>query len=171
MSEKANLAAPASIAMSIEGVKSLLGESWLPQLYLDRIRRLRTRSHHLPIPPKENRVDIQHTLLGIEIKIGRRRLLTPDLATARYLAVWARAGCQAIAVPYDITKISVIADELESAWHRMLLLVAQAAGGRSQTFRSQVRSKLIAEIRKEVAAAGAGTTIPEFNQNTKQRPA
>lgn len=171
MSDKAHSVAPASIATSVEGVKSSLGEAWLPQLYLDRIRRLRSRSHHLPIPPKENRVDIQHTLLGIEIKIGRRRLLTPDLATARYLAVWARAGCQAVAVPYDITKISVIADELESAWHRMLLLVAQAGGGRSQAFCSRVRSNLIAEIRKEVAAAGAGTTIPEFNQNTKQRRA
>jgi hypothetical protein len=160
-----------SIAQSIERVKALLGDSWLPWIYRERILPVRTRAYYLPISAKENRVDVQHTLLGIEIKIGRRRLLTPDLATARYLAVCARAGCLAVALPYDITKISFLADQLESSWHRMLLLAEQAAAGRSQRFRSQLRSGLIAEVRSEIAKAGAGTSIPEFNQKTKQRGA
>ena len=53
-------------------------------------------------------------MLGIELKVANRRLLCPDLATARYLSVFARLGCDVIAVPYDITQISRIADELES---------------------------------------------------------
>lgn len=166
----------------IEEVKDALGKSWLPHIYRERILKLRTRSHNLPVPAKENRVEIQHTLLGVEIKTGRRRILSPDLATARYLAVFARAGCTDVAVPYDITKISLLADELESSWHRMLLLVEQAAEAqrmlllveqaakaRSRSFFSRVRSALIADIRREITEAGAGAAIPQFNQNTKQR--
>ena len=39
-----------------------------------------------------------------------------------YLQVFARIGCQEVAIPYDITKISTIADDLESSWQKILLL-------------------------------------------------
>lgn len=148
-----------------------MGSTWLPRLYRERIMKLRTRSHHLPVEPKENRVDIHHTLLGVELKSRKRRQFCPDLATARYLAVFARAGCTDVAIPYDITKISLIADELESSWHRMLLLIDHAAEDRGTAFRSRLRSALISEIRREIVEAGAGAAIPQFNQNTKQRRA
>lgn len=95
-------------------------------------------------------------------------MLCPDLATARYLAVFARAGCAAVAIPYDITKISHLADELESSWHRMLLLIDSVANGRSEAFATRVRSLLIGKVRDAIAQAGAGTRIPEFKQSTKQ---
>ena len=94
-------------------VKAELGDAWLPHIYRERIRSRRTRAYHFAGLTSSSRVEIQHTLLGVELKIGRRRLLCPDLATARYLAVFARAGCPDFAVPYDITKISQLADELE----------------------------------------------------------
>jgi hypothetical protein len=144
---------------------------WIPRLYRERILTLRTRSHHLDVPPKVNSVQVQHTLLGVELKVGRRRMLCPDLATARYLGVFARAGCMDVAVPYDITKISRLADELESAWHRMLLLIEREAAERHAGFRSRVRTLLIMGAREEITQAGAGTAIPQFNQNTKQRRA
>jgi hypothetical protein len=100
----------------------------------------------------------------VELKIGRKRLLCPDLATARYLSVYARLGCTDIAVPYDITKISHIADELESSWYRMLLLVEQETGKDSARLRNRVRGLLIAQIRAEIAEAGAGTRIPQFRE-------
>jgi hypothetical protein len=167
----AKVAQPSALQKGVEEVRESLGATWLPLLYREQIMKLRTRSHNLPLPTKENRVEIQHTLLGVELKSGRRRILCPDLATARYLAVFARAGCADVAVPYDITKISLLADELESSWHRMLLLIEQAAAERSTAFRSRVRSALLAEIRREISEAGAGTAIPQFNQNTKQRRA
>ena len=113
---------------------------------------------------------IQHTLLGIELKIGHQRMLCPDLATARYLAVFARAGCGAIAIaiPYDITKISHLADELESSWHRMLLLADRLTGNRGEAFATRVRSLLIGKVRDAIDRAGAGARIPEFHQSTKQ---
>lgn len=110
-----------------------------------------------------------HTLLGVELKLGKRRLLCPDLATARYLAVFARLGVAETAVPYDITQISRLADDLESSWYRMLTLVEHLTAGRSERLRSRVSAGLIADQREEVAALGAGPAIPEFNQNTKQR--
>jgi hypothetical protein len=146
-----------------------LNDAWLPHIYRERIRSKRTRAYHFAGLTKTARVEIQHTLLGVELKAGRRRLLCPDLATARYLAVFARAGCEQVAVPYDITKISQLADELESSWHRMLLLADHYTAGRAAGFKSRVRRGLIDRIRAEVAAAGAGASVPEFKQSTKQR--
>ena len=130
---------------------------------------MRTRSHHLHVAKKKTDVDIQHTLLGVELKTGRHRMSCPDLATARYLAVFARAGCADVAVPYDISRISSLADELESSWHRMLLLIEHVAGERKQAFQARLRNLLIADARHEIMEAGAGTAIPQFNQNTRQR--
>ena len=123
------------LASEIEGA---MGESWLPRTYCERILKMRTRAYEFPALPKNATPQIHHTLLGIELKVGRRRMLCPDLATARYLAVFARLGCKAVAIPYDITKISQVADELESSWHRMLLLAADSARETKQEFQARV---------------------------------
>jgi len=150
-------------------IREQLGESWLPRIYRERILKLRTRSYQFENAKPTERVVIQHTLLGVELKVGRRRLLCPDLATARYLSVFARLGCGAVAVPYDITKISHLADELESSWYRMLLLVEQEARTESTRFRGRLRGLLLAKIRADIEEAGPGTRVPEFRQSTKQR--
>ena len=150
-------------------IQEQLGETWLPRIYRERILKLRTRSYQFENDKPSERVVIQHTLLGVELKVGRRRLLCPDLATARYLSVFARVGCRAVAVPYDITKISHLADELESSWYRMLLLVEQEARTESTRFRGRLRGLLLAKIRAEIEDAGPGTRVPEFRQSTKQR--
>ena len=159
--------------MSIEKYAQLiqeqLGESWLPRIYRERILKLRTRSYHFESAKPAARVDIQHTLLGVELKVGRRRLLCPDLATARYLSVFARLGCEDVAVPYDITKISHLADELESSWYRMFLLVEQETRAESTRLKARLRGLLIAKIRADINDAGPGTRVPEFRQTTKQR--
>lgn len=150
-------------------IQQQLGETWLPRIYRERILKLRTRSYQFANDKPSARVVIQHTLLGVELKVGRRRMLCPDLATARYLSVFARLGCKAVAVPYDITKISQLADELESSWYRMLLLVEQDARTESSRLRARLRGLLLANIRTEIAEAGPGTRVPEFRQSTKQR--
>jgi len=150
-------------------VKSALGDSWLPRIYAQRVRSKRTRSYQFAGLKPRSRVEIQHTLLGVELKTGSKRLLCPDLATARYLSVFARAGCERVAVPYDITSISRLADELESSWHRMLLLVDYQAAGESDAFRARIARMLTDSIRTEIAALGAGASIPEFKKSTSQR--
>jgi hypothetical protein len=60
-----------------------------------------------------------------------------------------------VAVPYDITQISWIADELESSWHRMMLLVDQFTDGRSERLRNSVRRRLLEQARVEISGLGA----------------
>ncbi|HEV8138196.1 MAG TPA: hypothetical protein VGP81_00365 [Pyrinomonadaceae bacterium] len=148
-------------------IETKMGDSWLPRIYRDRILRMRTRAYEFPALPKRPAPRIHHTLLGIELKVGRRRMLCPDLATARYLAVFARAGCQAVAIPYDITKISQIADELESSWHRMFLLLDDVT--RDESLRARTRRRLVNHLREEIESTGAGPRVPEFARSTKQR--
>jgi hypothetical protein len=150
-------------------VRAELKETWLPNIYRQRILSKRTRSYHFEGLTNKSRVEIQHTLLGVELKAGRRRFFCPDLATARYLSVFARAGCEHVAVPYDITKISQLADELESSWHRMFLLVDHRAVGKSETFRTRVGRLLVNMIMAEISELGPGSSVPEFKQSTKQR--
>ena len=150
-------------------IEATLGASWPPRIYRERILSLRTRSYSLPQATGKADVTVQHTLLGVELKVGHRRLSCPDLATARYLSVFALLGCAAVAVPYDITRTSPLADELESSWQRMLLLIEHEAGARSRAFVGRVRRLLVNKARAEIEQAGAGTAVPQFNQNTKQR--
>ena len=158
-----------TIDAMVEEIIAMLDDSWPPRIYRERILPLRTRSHFLPAVTDRTRIEVQHTLLGVELRMGRWRIACPDMATARYLATFARSGCTGVAIPYDITRVSRVADELESAWHRMLLLIEHLAGERKPAFRSRVRARLTDRLRREIEEAGAGTKIPLFNQNTKQR--
>ena len=150
-------------------VREGIGGEWAPRVYRSQVLRLRTRSHGVTPAARGASVEVLHTLLGIELKVGRKRQSCPDLATARYLSVFARAGCAEVAVPYDITQISRLADALESSWQRMLLLAEHHSGGRGARFASRVRALLAEAARREVEEAGAGPAVPEFNQNTRQR--
>lgn len=150
-------------------IQATIGDSWLPRIYLDRILKMRTRAYEFPPLPRNAAPQIHHTLLGIELKVGRRRMLCPDLATARYLSVFARIGCKVVAIPYDITKISRVADELESSWYRTLLLADESTRQRVEPFRARVRRLLIQRMRDEIRQAGAGARAPEFARSTKQR--
>ncbi len=161
---------PSSAEREVAELREALGEDWPPRIYRERILPTRTRAHAVPAAAKNAGVEVQHTLLGIELKVGRRRVSCPDLATARYLSVFARAGVAEVAVPYDITKISRLADELESAWQRLLLLADHRTRGRAETFRARVRSAALKEVKREIEEAGAGSAVPQFNQNTRQRP-
>lgn len=153
-----------------ESIKTELGGEWLPAVYRERVKPLRTRAFQLPAAPRNlSDVEVQHTLLGVELRIGRRRVSCPDLATARYLAVFARVGCMDVAVPYDITKISRLADELERAWQRALLLAEHTAAGREKAFRTRLKKLIVGMARAGIVAEGAGAAVPAFNQNTRQR--
>ncbi|MGA9768792.1 MAG: hypothetical protein WBV94_07125 [Blastocatellia bacterium] len=146
-----------------------LADQSVANIYRDKILTQRTRQYELRAPAKNATIEVLHTLLGIELKIGNRRLLCPDLATARYLSVFARLGCDRIAVPYDITQISRLADELESSWHRSILLIEHFTVDRSGRLRALVRQRLRDEARTMVAELGAGSKFPQFNQKTRQR--
>lgn len=144
----------------VDDIKAALGGDWLPEIYEKRVRSGRTRAYELEIAARENRAEIQYTLLGIELKVGRRRLACPDLATARYLRVFARIGVCEFAIPYDISQISAIADELETGWQRALLMLEKLGAS---------RTSLVRVMRDDIAAIGPGELMPTFDRGTKQR--
>jgi hypothetical protein len=153
-----------------EEIRQLLGEQSIDSIYREKILSARTRQYEMKPPKKGAQVEIIHTLLGVELKVGNRRLLCPDLATARYLSVFARLGCEVIAIPYDITNTSRLADELESSWFRMILLVERLAEGRSAALRKMVERRLIADVRQSIEEAGAGPKYPAFAQPARRKP-
>ena len=156
-----------SIEAAVAEIESELGEQQLAVIYAERIRTLRTRSFTLNATARE--VEILHTLLGIELKIGKRRMSCPDWATARYLAVFARLGVAEVAVPYDITQISRLADELESGWFRLQALAEHVSQGQSVRWHSKLMKALVSQQREAIQVAGVGPKAPEFIQNTKQQ--
>ena len=149
-------------------IRDQLGDDWIGAIYRE-IRSGRTRSLRLDIPERENHAEIQYTLLGIELKVGKRRFAAPDLATARYMRVFARIGCREFAIPYDITQISAVADRLETSWQHALLLLDDKTRARPDRSRSMTRSTLIKAIRVELIKIGAGEAMPLFDRETRQR--
>ena len=89
------------------------------------------------------------------------RIACPDLATARYLQVFSRLGVAEVAVPYDISKISSLADDLETGWQRLNLLLGDAT--------PRERNAAVKAIREAIKEAGAGDLMPAFNTPTRQR--
>jgi hypothetical protein len=150
----------------VSAIRSELGPEWLPSIYAEKIRTGRTRSHKLDIAKRENSPLIQYTLLGIELKVGRKRFACPDLATARYIRAFARLGCREFAIPYDISTISGLADELETSWQRSLILLENAA---VRDDFPPARSKLVKAMRDEIAKIGPGQAMPLFDRETRQR--
>ncbi len=152
-----------------EEISEALGDEWLPLIYRDRIRTQRTRSVAIPVPARENRPEIQYTLLGIELKVGKMRFACPDLATARYMRAFARLGCGEFAIPYDITRISSAADQLETSWQMSLIRLDDLAKDLSRQQVATLRTKLIRRIREEIEAEGPGDKMPAFDRPTRQR--
>jgi hypothetical protein len=152
-------------------IRLVLASGAIDALYRDRVLSGRTRQYALPRANADVAVEIIHTLLGIELKIGKKRLLCPDYATARYLSIFARLGGGQVAVPYDITGISAIADELESSLQRMFLMADLLTGERSLRFNALVRKRLVAITLENIARLGAGSKFPEFAPPRRRRPA
>lgn len=150
-------------------IKEQLVDDWLTTIYREKIRTQRTRSFRFGIEPREQNVEVFHTLLGVELKVGNKKVGCPDFSTARYLSVFARVGCDEVAIPYDITKISTLADELESSWQKILLLFSELTIGKSAAIRGKLKAGLLKNIRSDLKEIGAGALTPEFKQSTKQR--
>lgn len=146
--------------IDIDALAERLNGLWIPAIYSEKIRPMRTRSFSLPVPERVNAPEIIYTLLGIELKVGKTRIACPDLSTARYLMVFARIGSRHIAIPYDISKLSAIADELETAWQRLMLLLGKVS--------VRDRNMAVKKIRAAIDVAGAGSSMPAFDTPTRK---
>ena len=153
----------------ITEVRNSLGSEWISVIYETEVRPLRTRSFDLAIPERANKPVVLHTLLGVELKVGRVRISCPDLGTARYLAVFAALGCTQVAVPYDITRVPLLADRLEKAWSQTFEVIERIGSGLPPQTLGRIRAGTVRELRNEIAAIGAGERMPLFNTSTRQR--
>ncbi|QYO65247.1 hypothetical protein [Leptolyngbya sp. 7M] len=123
----------------------------------------------MDIPERENGTSIHKTLLGWELKVGRRRIACPDITMARYLSVFARCGCRSIAVPYDITEIPRLVDSLETSWDDIDEIIERSTAEFSPQQKGQIRAAVLKRVRTEIEKAGAGELMPLFNKPTRQR--
>jgi hypothetical protein len=123
----------------------------------------------MEIPERENVAAIMQTLLGVELKIGRRRIACPNLVTAQYLQIFASLGCREIAVPYDITELDKIAGVLGTARDKTLEALDSISSDMAPQHLGRLRSALFRHMRKEIRSVGAGELMPLFNKSTKQR--
>jgi hypothetical protein len=166
-------AAPRPLAAQqiVDEIRKVLAGGAVDAIYRDRVLSGRSRQYGLPRTNYNAPVEIIHTLLGIELKVGKRKLLCPDYSTARYLSIFARLGGGQVAVPYDITSISAIADEMESSLQRMLLLANVLTRERSVRIQASVRRRLASDINESIAELGAGARFPEFTPPRRRRRA
>ena len=92
---------------------------------------------------------ILYTFLGFELKMGRTRLNCPDMATARYLRVFAEIGMQEVQIPFDPSRVQILATGLEHALDRIkerLLEQNLDAPGHASALRrvyARIRRKLV----------------------------
>jgi hypothetical protein len=150
-------------------IRKELESQWIPDIYLNEIRPLRTRAVKMEISEKENAPAVHETLLGMELKVGKQRIACPDLNTARYLRVFARLGCREIAIPYDITMLGALADRLEHAWIALSEGIDGLLSGKLPQAAGRMRASIIRSVREEIKSSGAGECMPAFDKNTKQR--
>jgi len=65
-------------------------------------------------------------------------------------------------IPYDISRISALADDLETGWQRMNLMLSAAP--------ARTRNAAIKTVREMIKEMGAGDVMPVFDTPTRQRP-
>jgi hypothetical protein len=83
-------------------------------------RTLNQRHRVVVLRGRKCRARIMYTLLGYEVKAGRRRITCPDLVTARYLRLFAEIGMPDIRMPYDPTVTAAVLPELEALFEKAL---------------------------------------------------
>jgi hypothetical protein len=98
---------------------------------------------------------IYKTFLGYEIIGARKRILCPDLTTARYLRIFAEIGLKEIDLPYDVTRTQEILPELERSYaslRRILdFFLDQLI---SSDEKSQFLRRAYANLRQDLSRAG-----------------
>lgn len=90
-----------------EGIESLRS------IYQCALKEGKTRQ--VKLLGRKCRPRILYTFLGFELKMGRRRITCPDMATARYLRIFAELGLSSARIPYDPTRTARLVPELEAA--------------------------------------------------------
>ena len=68
------------------------------------------------------------TFLGFEIQAGARKVVCPDITSARYLVIFTELGLDRVCIPYDPTRTARILPELEHSFRRVKELLSGTSG-------------------------------------------
>ncbi len=103
------------------------------EIYSEEVLTRPTRTISLPGRKCEPR--IIYTFLGFELQAGRKRITCPDMATARYLRIFAELGMPSVETPYDPTQTARLLAGLEKGLETMkdLLLAEKLDKNRHQS--------------------------------------
>ncbi len=85
-------------------IKNGLKDEWIPRIYAEKVRPQRTRSFEMDIAGRENKPEILHTLLGIDLKVGTRGLPAPLLEHPLFLRFFPGTADATLPLPYKINK-------------------------------------------------------------------
>ena len=94
---------------------------------------------------------IMLTLLGYEVKAGRKRIGCPDMTTARYLRLFAELGMRQIRIPYDPTSTARVIPKLESALKGIHESVGEQVADEGK--RKELTRRVYREIRRALVGA------------------
>ncbi|HXK59722.1 MAG TPA: hypothetical protein PLP42_07470 [Acidobacteriota bacterium] len=128
------------------------GIARLVDLYTERV--LKRPHREVTLRGRKCRARIMQTLLGLEVKAGRKRITCPDLATARYLRVFAEIGLPSVRIPYDPTVTRSLVSEVESS-----LEAIKTTGPPEGRRQCRVFGKLRTELQRAEQEQGEGLTI------------
>ena len=84
----------------------------LKKIYAEEVVIERNRS--ISLWGRKCQPQIIYTLLGYEVKAGKKRITCPDTVTARYLSLFSELGLDSVRLPYDLTVTARILPELEA---------------------------------------------------------
>jgi len=107
---------------------------------------------------------IIRTLLGYEVQGGYKRVLCPDMVTARYLRLFMTLGCRSIKLSYDPTATEALLPDLERAFDRIGQAVGKMFAGAPET-QAYVLRRVYRHLRQQLKSIE--TAAPEPRNKSK----
>lgn len=131
--------------MDKEGIELEMG--CIEALYKERV--LDGRVRFVSLPGRMCRPRIMDTFLGFEIRAGSRKVVCPDITSARYLVIFTELGLDRVYIPYDPTRTARILPDLEHSFRRVKELSSGDSGSQKARRRTgRTFAKLRDRLRK-----------------------
>ena len=131
--------------MDTDGIELEMG--CIEALYREHV--LDGRVRFVSLPGRKCSPRIMDTFLGFEIRAGSRKVVCPDITSARYLVIFTELGLDRVCIPYDPTRTARILPDLEHSFRRVKELLSGNSGAESSQRRTgRTFAKLRDRLRK-----------------------
>ena len=131
--------------MDKEGIELEMG--CIEAIYRERV--LDGRVRFVSLPGRMCSPRIMDTFLGFEIRAGSRKVVCPDITSARYLVIFTELGLDRVYIPYDPTRTARILPDLEHSFRRVKELSSGDSGSQKARRRTgRTFAKLRDRLRK-----------------------